>query len=132
MGQLIDPTRTTPEPVAAPTYESLTDEQKALLAAKATGEPDSSEADQRPVVTGFVALLEPNGTWTISHDLAIAADVAPVRPATAEDMYAAAALLQKDIIVQNTAAFTQQLMMQAAQAMAQQQESQRIAQGLRL
>lgn len=115
------------EPMA-PSYEDLTDEQKAALAAAGVAAGDTPQQQPlKQIITGFVAFLEMDGVWRVHHDLSLAAQVAPLRPAGPDDMYAAAAMVQKDVVVQLTAIHTQQMMMQAAQAIQQQQENARIA-----
>lgn len=111
----------------APSYEELTDEQKAAVEALAAEEDESITS--RPVITAFLVTLEEDGHWVahpeVNQDLRLA------RTMDADDIIAAGAVLQKDVLTQESAVRTQMVMMQAARqaqaAMQQQQIQQHLA-----
>jgi hypothetical protein len=105
-----------------PVTPELTKEQEDMLAKMAEEHPPVEEPGNQ-VTTAFIIAIGLDGAVIATHDLR--APFYPQRPATTDDMYAASAVVQKDILAMETAARTQQQMLAAGRAMqAQAQEAQ--------
>lgn len=111
-------------------YEALTDEEKETLARLATqsGETGEPEPEATGVRTAFLVIVNNEGETFASLDLDLKLSRSYIP--THDDIYAAAANVQRDILSQLTAQHTIIGMQQAAQAMQRQQQEQMMAQHL--
>jgi len=107
--------------------EGLTDMQKTTLEELSEGTADAPT----PVQTAFLVVLHDNGQWSAHADYN-EIDVAPKRKAHMDDFVAGAANISMSCQIQQSAMHTLLMMNQQAQAMQQQMEAQKIAQGLDL
>lgn len=107
---------------------NLTPEQMTTLDALAAEEP---QEDGTAVQTAFLVVLHENGQWSAHSDF-MDLDYIPQRKAHMDDFVAGAANISMSCQVQQSAMHTLIAMNQQAQAMQQQMEAQKIAQGLDL
>lgn len=91
--------------------------------------PTASTPPIRAAVA-FLVIVQHDGTIVATSDTTQAVGVA--REATPDDIYAACSLICKDVIVQQTAALTQQAILQMGAALQQQAQTAKIRSGLNL
>jgi hypothetical protein len=103
--------------------EALTPEEEALAAKLLAEHPEDTKT---PVDTAFVLILDQEGKVLIAP-LEVANQIMVSRTPNADDFYKAAAIIQRDAIIQSTAAAVQQGMLQVGAAMREQAQSQQIA-----
>lgn len=109
-----------------PDFEDLTPEQQEALAAKAEANGIVPEEPKgTPVRTAFIVVVDSNGEVFVSTDLNQALDLA-FEPSP-DDIYGAAATIQRDMTVQMTASSTVMGMQQMAAAQAQRMQHAQIA-----
>lgn len=106
----------------------LSPEQMTTLDALASQEPQEAGTE---VQTAFLVVQHENGQWS-AHAEYDELDYIPKRKAHMDDFVAGAANISMSCQVQQSAMHTLIMMNQQAQAMQQQMEAQKIAQGLDL
>lgn len=106
----------------------LSPEQMTTLEGLTPQEPQEAGT---AVQTAFLVVLHPNGQWS-AHAEYDELDYVPERKAHMDDFVAGAANISMSCQVQQAAMHTMIMMNQQAQAMQQQMEAQKIAQGLDL
>ncbi len=106
----------------------LSPEQMTTLDELGSQEPQEAGT---PVQTAFLVVLHPNGQWAAHADYE-ELDIIPQRKAHMDDFVSGAANITVSVQVQQSAMHTIIAMNQQAQAMQQQMEAQKIAQGLDL
>jgi len=106
----------------------LSPEQMTTLEGLTPQEPQEAGT---AVQTAFLVVLHPNGQWS-AHAEYDELDYVPERKAHMDDFVAGAANIAMSCQVQQAAMHTMIMMNQQAQAMQQQMEAQKIAQGLDL
>jgi hypothetical protein len=111
-------------------HTDLTPEQEAALAKMAEENPPTDEETGTAVTTAFLVAIGLDGAVVATSDLT--AKFVPRRGATPDDIYGAAAVVQKDLTVMETAQRTQQQMMMVGQAMQKQAQEAQIRSSLRL
>jgi hypothetical protein len=126
---LILPTGAKPAPKeTTPSYDSLTEEQKAALDALA--EKENPEDHYPTVETAFVVIKHPDGAFSISNDLS--PKIAPKREADENDYLAAFEIIKANLHAQMSAVLVQQGMMQQAAMMQHHMQNQQIQSRLKL
>ncbi len=110
--------------------EELTEMQKTTLEQLSEGSATPQEPGTE-VQTAFLVVLHENGQWSAHADF-MDLDYVPKRQAHMDDFVAGAANISMSCQVQQSAMHTLIAMNQQAQAMQQQMEAQKIAQGLDL
>jgi hypothetical protein len=113
-----------------PELPEPTDEQKEALAAMAEAAGVDPSEGLPKVETAFLVIVTKHGSTVATHDLNEVNAFSVERPATADDMYAACAVVQKDIQIQEQATATVQTMMATTQAMAQKAQEAQMRQKL--
>lgn len=110
---------------SVPSAPELTAEQQDALAAMAKEHPPA-EADTQPpnCTTVFQVAIGLDGAVIAVHDLSF--PLIPQRGATPDDMYGACSVVLKDLLAQQTAQSTQQVMTAYASAMQQKMQEQDI------
>jgi hypothetical protein len=90
---------------------------------KLNGQQPPAPEEKAPVrvTTAFLVIVQEDGAVVVSTDLA--QPMEQRRVVTPDDIYAAVSIIRKDIVVQQTAALTQQGMLQMGAAMQQQMRS---------
>lgn len=109
-----------------PSVDSLSPEEQEALQRMAEEHP---EAAGDKVTTAFLVVLK-DGQWQVTPD--VSAPVILDREATLEDIWTASTKVARDIDLSETAQAVLGLQQQYAAMVAQQQQTQRIAQGLKL
>jgi len=111
-----------------PSYDSLTEEQKAALDALA--EKENPEDHYPEVETAFVVVKHTDGSFAISNALDV--KVAPKREADENDYLAAFKIIEQNLSAQMIAIMVQQSMMQQAAMMQRQMADQQLMGSLKL
>lgn len=109
-------------------YDSLSEEQKAAVAALA--EKENPEDLLEEVETLFVVIKQKDGSFGIANTLDL--PVRPARTADENDYHAAFAIVSANLQAAQTAAMVQQGMMQQAAMMQRAAQEQAIASRLKL
>jgi hypothetical protein len=107
----------------APKFEDLTPAQQEALAAKAA---ENGETGAYEVATAYYVIIDRNGAVIIVPDLSV--KLVADRQPSPQDILGSAAVVQATVTSQITAHETQQVMLQQARAMAQQQQQAQDAQ----
>jgi hypothetical protein len=112
--------------------DDLTDEQRAALAKLADANPPGEDETHTKVTTAFLIVVGADGAVIADADLTRSAELVLERGATPDDIYGAAAVVQKDLAAMETAQRTQQAMMMMGQAMQQQAQEAALRKRLQL
>lgn len=117
-----------PAKPAQPSYDDLTDEQKAAVDALAERE----EVEFEKVETAFVIIKTLDGAFGIRPYLPTMEPVAPQRTADENDYLSAFAIISANLHAQMAAAVTSQAMMQQAAMMQRAMADQQLHRSLKL
>lgn len=110
--------------------DDLTPDQREALAKMAEDNPPGEDEIGTPVATAFLVAIGLDGAVVATSDLT--QQYVPRRGATPDDIYGAASVVLKDLVVMETAQRTQQAMMMMGQAMQQQAQGAAIRSRLKL
>lgn len=110
--------------------DDLTPEQREALAKMADEHPPGEDEIGIPVTTAFLVAIGLDGAVVATADLT--QKFVPRRGATGDDIYGAAAVVQKDLQVAETAQRTQQQMMAVGQAMQRQAQEAQLRASLKI
>lgn len=111
-----------------PDMDDLTAEQQERLGEMA--EAHGGDDETLPVRTAFLVLVDTDGNVQVTPDLDV--QVERQHLPSADEVYGIAAVVQKDIAAQESAALTQNSLMQMGSAMRQQTENQQLRSQLKL